>query len=55
MPVFVHAQGYLGRGSTVNTVKSLSAEASGNLLTNRNHLIFTTVKWDQFGGSTAFV
>ena len=30
----------------LDTVESLSAEASGNLSTNRNHLISTTVKWD---------
>ena len=38
-----------------STVESLSAEASGNLSTNRNHLISTIVKWNQFGCSTAFV
>ena len=36
----------------LDTVESLSAEASGNLSTNRIHLISTTVKWDQFGGSS---
>ena len=30
----------------LDTVESLSAEVSGNLSTNRNHLVFTTVKWD---------
>ena len=39
----------------LDTVESLSAEASDNLSTNRNHLISTIVNWDQFGCSTAFV
>ena len=38
----------------LDTVESLSDEASANLSTNKNCLISTTVKWDQFGCSTAF-
>ena len=35
--------------SGLETVESLSAKATADLSTNRNHLISITVKWEQFG------